>query len=201
MKSVVLEDWLEAVHLSYQALRRDSSPVAVIGFCLGGALALATAPELNPRGLVCLSTTLEPFKNELFPPGQKPGLRTTYQFFQACTSERARGWRVSSSHPTVPESFLERFEEAKRMAESSVGFVRSPALVVQGGRDSILPQGHARWLTNRMKSSFSTSDFLVEPSDYALAVDQGRLQLFGRITEFLHSITKMEERLFEPTQK
>lgn len=196
MRSVVLEDWLEAVRLSYQALRRDGSPVAVVGFCLGGTLTLATAPELNPRGLIALSAPTQPFPAGLFPKDEKSSHRSTSRFLAACRSEKARSWRVAGAHPAVTESFLQRFEEAKAQARSGLSRVRGPVLLVQGGRDSLLPVDHAQSLISQLPPDSESSVFLSEDSDYPTPIDSGRLKVFGRVVDFLRTVAKLEEQRF-----
>lgn len=196
MRAVVLEDWLEAVRLSYEALRRDGSPVAMIGFCLGGTLTLATAPELNPRALIALSAPTRPFPEDLFAQDKKTGHRSTARFLAACVSEKARSWRAAGAHPVVTESFLHRFEEAKSVARSSLPGVRCPALLVQAGSDSLLSLDHAASLAAQFPAATDCSVYLSQSSDYPIPIDNGRLKVFERVVEFLRSVAKLEEQRF-----
>jgi carboxylesterase len=215
MNSCVLEDWLDAVHLSYEALRRDGSPVAVVGYCLGGSLALATARELNPRGLVCLATPLEPLRESLFEPlsqlnppsaGEEPTspsdaerprmLLSTETFVTDCQSEKARLWRSVGAHASVTESFLAIYQEAIARASTALSDIRCPTFVVHAGKDVVVPPTEAEQLLNNLAKSELKRLYCSPNSGHALPIDYGRKQVYSEIIAFLTEIDETEESKF-----
>lgn len=197
MRSVVLDDWLEAVTLTYQAMRRDSSPVAVVGYCLGGTLALATARRLNPRGVVLLSAPVHDFSADLFPEAGKPGNRSTAEFLSACISAKARTWRAAGAHPTVTDTFVERFQEARVLAQKDLPHVLSPVLVARGALDPLISSEHNGQLREGLSSSLEVDTYESAQAGYALPIDHGRSKLFARVVSFLLDVSATEESLLD----
>lgn len=197
MRSVVLDDWLEAVTLTYQAMRRDSSPVAVVGYCLGGTLALATARMLNPRGIVLLSAPVQDFSPTLFPPATDVGERSTADFLAACTSAKARAWRAAGAHPTVTDTFIRRFQEARARAQKDLSHVLSPVLIVRGALDPLISAEHCEQLARSLSSSLLVDTYESPQAGYALPIDQGRSKLFARVAQFLREVSATEESLLD----
>lgn len=192
MRACILEDWLEAVTLSYEALRRDGSPVAIVGFCLGAVLGLATAPELNPRGLVCLAAPSEPLPGSLFPERDKEDFVGCEPFLECCRSDTARAWRVAGAHGEIPSAFLERFNEAISRGREATGAIRCPVLAaigeeetLLGGQPPSLPDSHP--LTRTVE---------VPGAGYALPIDRGRRHLFKVVAEFLQELESLEQQQF-----
>jgi len=198
MNSCLMEDWLEAVRLSYQALRRDGSPVAIIGYCLGGALALATARELNPRALVCLATPKTPIDQKLFPAqteGDFPeNLLSTERWVSDCQSQKARRWRTLGAHSYLTEKFLHTYHQAVAQANESLSEIRCPCLVVCAESDSVVPQEDSQRLFDELLQSEPKDFFCVAGSGHALPIDFGRRSVYQKVAEFLETVDTQNVR-------
>jgi esterase/lipase len=197
MNSCRLEDWLGALRLTFQSLHRDGSPVALVGYCLGGTLALAAARELNPRGVVCLSAPIEPLEKKFFPEAQGDGddLLSTEPFITDCLSGTARRWRMASCHQTVTRQFLQSYQDSIQAAASQLAEIRCPVSLVQGGRSTVVSDSHATYISKRANRTNVTVHFS-ENAGHAVPIDYGRRQVAKRVAEFLVGIESSERSRF-----
>lgn len=195
MREIRLEDWTEAVTGSYESLRRDDSPVAILGFCLGGALALHLASALNPRAICCLGTPVRPLPDDAFP--ARLGLRSTERSVQDSPSAEVRRWRELGSHRLVPESFHSQYQRLLGSLESRLPEVRCPLLVAQSRGDSITPPEGAETLIEAVRSERRKLVWSRQ-AGHALPVDVGRRALFAEIGGFLEVEDQAASSLFPP---
>ena len=195
MNSCGLEDWEEAVRLTFESLHQDGSPVAVIGFCLGGVLGLTTARELNPRALVCLSTPVSRLNEALFPPSEND-LPSTESLQQDCQSGEARRWRRRGCHPVVTRHFLETYQEAIVKGAERATEVRCPTLVVGGGKSKVVSSEDAEKLHQLLPLEIEKHLHLAPQSGHAVPVDHGRREVYRQVDEFLLEIDSTDDSRF-----
>ena len=198
MDSCLIEDWLEAVHLTFEALRRDGSPVAVIGFCLGGTLALHSASELGPRGLVVVATPLQKLMREHFTPIESDSsykLFDTSKWVQDCVSSQAKSWRKKSCHLVTTSNFLTNFERVMEQTKPRLGQIRCPVLVASGQRDRCVPTEDTNALLTQLKGAESKDVCELPLSGHAVLVDSGRTRVHQEILSFLLRLDRVEQKL------
>jgi carboxylesterase len=182
MREILLADWLEAVTLSYESMRRDDRPVAIVGFCLGGALALRLAGQLNPRALVCLATPARPLADAAFP--GTTGLRSNLKNINDSSSAEVCRWRNLGCHQMVPEAFFAQYQQLLSTLGPALGEVRCPILVAQSRKDKIVEASDAEYLVETV-SSQRRKLVWSRRAGHALPVDVGRRALFAEIISFL----------------
>lgn len=180
-----LQDWTEAVVRSYWALRREQAPVAVVGFCLGAALGLATAEQLNPRFLVCCGGPVRALEDGLFPPLEDdPEILSTENWFAHAHSPKAANWRRRAGHPQIHKNFLELYGQAIEGAGRALPSVRCPLLVAHSKDDKVCPSAQAQRIVEQV-SSQKRKLILSKHAGHGLLVDTGRRTLFAEILKFL----------------
>ena len=182
MRDILLQDWLDAVRLSYQSLRRDDSPVALVGFCLGGALALRLAGQLNPRAICCLATPTGPLPDLAFP--ATAGLRSNANNVNDSPSAEVRRWRNLGCHQMVPESFFNQYQTLLAGLGKELSQIRCPLLVAQSRGDAITGEADAERLVKSVRSERRKLVWS-RKAGHALPVDVGRRALFAEIASFL----------------
>jgi len=150
-------DWSEAVENAMEELKRHHSLSLLVGYSVGGAVALHAAQEQRPSGLVLLA----PFWSygegwlsrwwpvvRLFFRRVKPLKRADFS-----TTEVRRGLQrmfknIDLENPQIQQALrqltisLRPIEEIRRLGESA--FARAskidvPTLVIQGSRDKVVP--------------------------------------------------------------
>jgi esterase/lipase len=182
MREILLDDWLEAVTLSYESLRRDDSPVAVIGFCLGGALALRLAGQLHPRVLVCLAAPARPLAEGTFP--GTTGLRSNHKNINDSSSAEVRRWRHLGCHQMVPETLFAQYQKLLAELGPYLSQVSCSILVALSRGDNITPPADAERILDAVRSERRKLVWS-RRAGHALPVDVGRRALFAEIASFL----------------
>lgn len=197
MNSCRLEDWMGALRLTFQSLHRDGSPVALVGYCLGGTLALAAARELNPRAVVCLSAPIRPLDERFFPEteGERNDLRSTEPFITDCLSGTARSWRMASCHRTVTSRFLQSYQDTVRAAADELAEIRCPVSLVQGSRSKVVTDSHADYISQKAKNAMVTVS-MSENAGHAVPIDYGRRHVAKQVADFLLEIESSERSRF-----
>lgn len=200
MDSCRPEDWLDAVRLSFQALHRDGSPVAVVGYCLGGALALATARELNPRALALIATPIAPLEEGLFSPavGDENSdyeLFDTTNFVADCRSQIAGRWRRESCHRTVSRRFIDSYNDTIVRAASELSLLRCPTLAVFGEADRVVTDQQRQRLESSVDDKLLQVEIIAN-AGHSLPIDDGRRQVIAAVTDFLVSVEKNQLSTF-----
>lgn len=184
MTEVRLQDWIEAVRLTYLSMRNDERPVAIIGFCLGGALALRLAGELYPRAICTLATPVRPLPEATFP--LSGGICSVEKNINDSSSVEVRRWRQRGCHPVVPEPFFAQYQQLLEELLLALPSVKSPLLVAQSRNDAITTPEDAERIvacvqSERRKLVWSRR------AGHALPIDTGRRALFSEIVSFLEN--------------
>jgi len=161
------QDWSNAVRQAVDELRRTNSVIIVVGYSMGGALALHSANELQPAGLVLLA----PFwsfdlvwLNALWPivkllcrrvhffkytdfsaPDFRRGLQRMFHNIDlddAATRQALRDMALSFQP-------LDQVRQLGRSAFARAADIDIPTLVIQGNRDKVVPPQRTMRLINR----------------------------------------------------
>lgn len=191
MDSCTIEDWEEAVTLTYDSLHRDGSPVAIVGYCLGGVLGLLSASELNPRALVCLSTPVSRLEEEHFPvldSDTEHSSLSTEALQNDCRSAEALRWRRRGCHPSVTTKFFATYQDSIALAAERVHEVRCPVLLVGGRRSSIVPHTDLAKLNRLLPEQLSVKRHCAPLGGHAVVVDHGRREIYRLVNNFLNEI-------------
>ncbi len=185
MEQCRLEDWTDALDRCYHHLHRDNSPVAVVGFCLGGTLALHRTPSWNPKAVACLAAPVDPFPEEHFPlltPNSK--VRSALPILQDARSKEAKRWRNMAGHKTIPTATLEEVQRAIRETRAGLSEVRCSLFVAQSRADRVVHPINAELMINEV-GSVKCKLAWSRRSGHALPLDIGRRALFRELSKFL----------------
>jgi esterase/lipase len=156
-----VSEWLDEVEKNLNDLRRNFSPVLLMGYSLGGGISLAVASRSKPDGLILLSpfwkaepwwvkwlaipirtvlpVSIYPFRTRWLRPEQ----------FRAASTELLPGFnlddpqvRRSLMDIRLPMVFLEQFRRLSQLIIQGLRNIEVPTLVVQGKYDPVvLPSG------------------------------------------------------------
>jgi carboxylesterase len=161
------QDWLEAVSQAVKDLAREHSVIVVIGYSMGGALALHAAVEQPPAGLVLLAPfwslgegwvkLLWPIVRLLFH-RVKPLKHTDFsardvrhglqRMFQNIDLENPQ-IRLALRQLTVSSSPIEQVRQLGLSAFERAAKINLPTLVIQGRHDKIVPTARTLRLIHR----------------------------------------------------
>jgi len=162
------EDWLAAVEGALRRLGQDHAPVLLVGYSMGGALAVAAAARHAPDGLVLLAPfwrrgsslqrvigkVLGPFLPRYWRPLKTadlsdPEVRELFANLMPGLDLDDPDVQSELRRFSVPLSLLEQVDRAGRAGYREARYVGSPTLIVQGAADSLVKPEYTERLRRR----------------------------------------------------
>jgi len=158
-------DWTQAIEVAMGRLHQRHAPVVILGYSLGGALALATALQTRPDGLILFSPfwrfehilwkllpvmrlitpRIQPFR--LFEPDfTHPEMRKGMAEFMPDLDLDDPAVQEGIRNFAIPMGMLGEIRQAGRLSERAVEDITLPALVFQGWQDQLVPPRQTRQL-------------------------------------------------------
>jgi len=165
-------DWAAAVEEALCALKRDHSPILLVGYSMGAALAIGAAARATPDGLVLLApfwwtgsplqralgALLRPLLPRSFRPLRRadfanPQLRRfVANFFPQADLDNPQT-QEDLRQIDVPLSIVDQVRITGRTAYDQAPGVETPLLIVQGKHDEIVRLRFTRRLMKRFPHS------------------------------------------------
>ena len=164
-----VEFWLDAICLEIERLKKEHSPVLLVGFSLGGGLSIPAAVRSCPDGLVLLAPFCLPF------PGWLSAVYTLARIFTPSSigvgpfidldsAEIQQGFaklipdisltdpkvRDVLKHIRIPFVFVEQFLRLSRIAQGSARQWHGATLIIQGANDTTIRPAWTRHLVKRL---------------------------------------------------
>jgi len=200
-------DWAEAVAEAAAALRRDHSPLVLIGHSMGGALALAEAARAPVDGLVLLAPfwrlgnrsqwLLWPLIKRIIPE-LRPFAWLKIDFNDAKTRQDISNFLpgVDLDDPTmqqairelrIPARMVDQVRAVGDVAWRQASRAHAPLLVIQGTRDEVVQVEHTRRLLQRLPGPLRYME--VDAGHDLLTPQQAAWpQIEGAVREFLSAL-------------
>ncbi|WJQ12283.1 alpha/beta fold hydrolase [Geobacillus stearothermophilus] len=180
LKGITYDQWIAAAEQAFLALHRRCRTVYVIGFSMGGVIAVYLAEKYPVAKLVLLSAAFY-YVNPR-------------QLWRDIREMFANGWRGAREHPlflryrnkmmATPFSAVREFRKLVRDVRPRLPRVAAPALIVQGEKDGIVPLKSAYYLYENIGSAEKVLLFL--PNSYHhVCHGADRHVLFAEAEKFL----------------
>ncbi len=167
-----VEFWIDGVCQEIERLKKEHSPVIVVGFSMGGGLAIPAAVRSRPDGLVLLAPLCLPYPALLtavftFLRIFAPSSIRVGPFIDLDSAEIQQGFaklvpdisltdpmvRDAVKHLRIPFVFVEQFLRLSRIAQSSAPQWPGPTLIIQGANDTTIRPAWTRRLKGRLGGS------------------------------------------------
>jgi carboxylesterase len=181
-------EWLGAARAARDALQGRCDQVAIVGQSMGGAVAVMLAAERPPAALILLAPYLAP----------SPGVRRLARWGEVATllapyvgsrsgersihdpAERARTLGYGLATPRL----LAELARLAARAESALGEVRSPTLVIQSRDDHRVAAEVAERAIRSLAARHTRLEW-VEGCGHVLTVDRERDRVFALVRDWL----------------
>lgn len=183
-------DWEEKVEGEYLALRKDYKNISVVGFSVGGLLALRLGAKYPLDRLVSLGAPMFVIR-EYFP--FKKLLCVTEKLFSKIKTVRKK-WFIDMGgvsgflrFPTVshyPIATIKTLGELIRTTKRDLERIKSPLLVVHSRKDLVAAPFSAFYITHFAGSQEKKLVWL-NRSDHVMMFDNEKAFLFDAVKEFL----------------
>ncbi|MEW6203245.1 MAG: alpha/beta fold hydrolase [bacterium] len=178
-------DWANSVTDGYEDLTRWCSEIFVVGFSLGGALALFLgATQGGIRGVVSLSGAALIRDWRMF---VLPMLRRFIRFIPAGTKTDLTDKDAVSdmvSYDRTPLACVEQVIELTEVVRDLLPRMRAPLLIMHGLRDRTLKPENAKYIYENSGST-EKEIFYLNNSGHGIVVDIQKHTVFERVYDFI----------------
>jgi esterase/lipase len=182
------EEWVAAVNEALLELKREHSPVLLIGYSMGGALSIIASTTQPPDGLLLIApfwwsasplkrlilSLLRPFLPRYFRPFKNtdfsdPQVRKAVANFLPQVDIDDPGLQDDIHHMIVPVSIFHQLRNLSKQAYRQAALVNIPLLVFQGKNDELVKPK----LTQRLLARFPKNQNAIPDAPFYLELDAG----------------------------
>ncbi len=165
------EEWVEAVNSSLDDLKREHSPVILLGYSFGAALSIIVSADNPPDGLILLAPfwlriplrqrifgfILSPFLPNYFKPFKKadfsnPKVRDNVRIFFPSLDIDDPKIQEELRQISVPVSIFNQLKRMSKCAYSKARFINIPTLILQGKQDKVVLTKNTRKLISKFSN-------------------------------------------------
>lgn len=149
LKGYKAEHWLMDAELAFRKLSKKVDEVVVVGFSMGGLIALYLAKRYKVKKLVLLSAAVK----YIAPKQLLKDLNiVTQDAIKGYLKDNALFKLYESKIRNVPLSAVVQFMKIARMIEPYISSINVPTFIVQGKCDGIVPWNTAEYLFQKLPS-------------------------------------------------
>ena len=149
LKGMKAEHWMMAAEIALRELKREADRVIIVGFSMGGLIAMYLAMRYKVERLVLLSAAAKYISaaqllaeiKETMADAVKGHLKDN-EFFQQYK------YKLAHTPPISAKEFL----KVVKMVEPHYGQIKVPAIIVQGRKDGIVPVSAAEHIYDNIGS-------------------------------------------------
>jgi carboxylesterase len=201
------QDWLSSAETAFDHLRSSAGveQVAVVGFSMGGLLALRLAARSRPGAVSALVLLSVPLRLLPWQSGLLRGFSHLPEFLRRhrLATLRKRGGsdvtdaQVRDENPSLNEMPLSGLAELVALGETvrhDLRLITMPAMVGHGERDRTVAQGASFELAGSLASA-TVERLWLPRSGHLVAVDVERSQLCEAVVRFLARQTHLGEKI------
>ncbi len=148
LKGNKAEHWLMDAEIAYRTLAKQVDEITVIGFSMGGVIALYLAKRYKVSKLVLLSAAAK----YIAPAQLLKDLRLmAREAINGQLKDNELFQRYENKINNVPVSSTVQFMKIVRQVEPYIGSINTPTFIVQGQCDGIVPYATANILYDQLK--------------------------------------------------
>jgi carboxylesterase len=174
-------EWVNKAEEDLKELKTECETVYLVGYSMGGVIAAYLATKYNVEKLILLSTSahyLDPAQIaedlwKMAKDGVRGDLREN-DLFQRYTR------RMGSAPMSASLEFRKLVDELRPFFQE----VKSPALIIQGGEDGLLPPKSARFIYDSIQSTEKNLHFLPQ-SKHMVCHGPEQTDLLNLVCDFL----------------
>ncbi|MEO4054919.1 alpha/beta fold hydrolase [Solibacillus sp. CAU 1738] len=177
------EHWLMDAEIAYRKLAKKVDEVVVIGFSMGGVIALYIAKRYSVKKLVLLSAAVK----YMGPAQLMKDLRImAREAVNGHLKDNELFQRYEYQLRHVPLSATVEFTRVVKKVEPYIGFIEVPTFIVQGEKDSVVPSITAQFLYDQLKAN-EKHIFLSANGEHHICFSDDCEEWFFQVLDFLQA--------------
>lgn len=183
MKGYKAEHWMKEAEIAYRNLQKKVDEIIVVGFSMGGVIAMYLAIRYKVKKLVLLSAAAK----YISPPQLAKDLRAMADDFihhKLEDNELFARYKFKFKH--VPLSATIEFMRVVQKTQNYIQNIQCPTFIVQGKLDGIVPFATASFLFEQIQSTHKKM-YLSECGKHHICYSEDCEQWFEEVFEFLNN--------------
>ncbi len=178
MKKSNYRDWIHGAVQGYQALKQECDEVFVVGFSMGGLLALYLARNYDIKGAATLSAPIRLH-------GRKAALSYIERNFRAHILRRPPKRKINViSYEKSPMVSVYNFFRLVRYVKANLGAIEKPILIMQSYGDRTVSPASGNIIYNRLGSKDKSIVYL-HKSGHVITCDVEKDRVFEEVYNFI----------------
>jgi carboxylesterase len=178
------QDWAESAREAFREIKSRCSKVFVGGLSMGALQALHLSSHFPVTGVISMDAPIRIFDFRF------NGI-AFFRFLQWRTSNLTGGIRdpKAPAHKTYPHVATKSLYELKKFMDhvrEDLPYVTSPALVVHGRKDSMVPPNNGEMIHQSLGSAVKHLLYL-EESDHVVTMDFDKQELYEKALKFIQT--------------
>jgi carboxylesterase len=178
LRGVSYKRWIEDAERAFNVLSQRCDAVVVVGFSMGGLLAINLACKHKLAGLVTLSTPI--FVYDLRQMALNLLAAVKLKDYQRIKEYAQRAWET-------PLSAARNFQRLLSRTKQLIPQIRVPVLIVQGKRDDTVKAKSADYIYNKIGSQSKDLHYLPE-STHLVCLGPEQETVFQLLQQFVTGI-------------
>ncbi len=183
MAATSLNDWMRSAEDGYKKLSRNCKKIFIVGFSMGGLIAVELAKKVSSVGLVVMSPPMLNMQYleyvipivRFFKPWHVIGGGSDPSIFESPYT--------SVAYPKVPTKSIAELLKLIRIIRKGSN-IETPTLILQGLLDKMIPKQSGKELLELIQSE--DKELLhFEKSAHMLTLDQERNKVWEAVSEFI----------------
>lgn len=183
MKGYKAEHWMKEAEIAYRNLQKKVDEIIVVGFSMGGVIAMYLAIRYKVKKLVLLSAAAK----YISPPQLVKDIRAMADDFihhKLEDNELFARYKFKFKH--VPLSATVEFMRIVQKTQNYIQNIQCPTFIVQGKLDGIVPFATASFLFDQIQSSHKQI-YISECGKHHICYSEDCEQWFEEVFEFLNN--------------
>jgi carboxylesterase len=171
-------DWVESAELGYRELAECCREIFVVGFSMGGAIALQLAKQYDIKGIISLSTPIRLMNRQYLVAAPLKYLKNI--------------WRKEKR---VPIKAMVNLLQLLNKIKTDLHKMDKPILIMQSYGDQAVHPSSANFIYKRVSSPDKSIIFL-HKSGHVITCDVEKEQVFDEVYHFIYK--RCDQRIVEP---
>lgn len=181
MKKTNYKDWIKSAEEGYHELAASCDEVFMIGFSMGGAIALHLAQKYDVKGIASLSTPIKILNRQYY-------IGTAVKYFRFIV--RKQPYMVKQKDPFIigydktPLKNILDLLQLVNLIKANLHKVDKPILIMQSYGDGTVHPSSANFIYKRVASTDKSIIFL-HKSGHVITCDCEKEQVFDEVHSFI----------------
>lgn len=182
MEKATCQDWRNDVQKAYDKLKSKYEKVDVIGFSMGGNLAICLAADNKLDKLICIAAPIK-VKNHLF--GFAPIIKYFKRYdYPELLPFDGEAVEYNVSYKSIPVQSYTQLLKLIAMSEKALPKITIPSLIIQSRLDNVVQQDSPLIIYNTLASNQKKLLWL-ETSNHMCVIGPEQSRLSNAILEFI----------------